>query len=97
MFLRKKNEQSYFLQACFDVREAVNFWQATHESERGVEIPEFFSTHPAHSKRAATLKERMPWALDIRHQCNCSPLQENKELGVVNLPKHPGDKVLACN
>ena len=40
------------------------------------------------------LMKIVPWALDIRSQCNCSPLPQNKPLGALNLSKNPEEKVL---
>ncbi|XP_055341618.1 metalloendopeptidase OMA1, mitochondrial-like [Paramacrobiotus metropolitanus] len=68
--------------ACYDVRENVAFWQRMHlinKIQRSVDInavtvPEYFSTHPSHRKRAAKLAQQMPEALALRESCNCSPL-----------------------
>ncbi|CAF0792979.1 unnamed protein product [Rotaria sp. Silwood1] len=80
--------------ACFDVRESVSFWKAVHIAEANHEVPEFISTHPASARRAETLNEKLPWALDIRRQCNCSPLPEHKPVGKLNLPKHSDEKIM---
>jgi len=80
--------------ACYDVRESVNFWQTVSKTERNTEIPEFMSTHPANAKRAESLNEKLPWALDIRRQCNCFPLPENKPLGALNLSTNPNEKIM---
>ncbi len=81
-------------QACYDVRESVNFWKTVQLSEGKTEIPEFISTHPSNAKRAEKLSEILPWALDIRRQCHCSPLSQDKPLGTLNLSKNPDEKVL---
>lgn len=62
-------------------------------SEKKEEIPEFISTHPSNAKRAENLNEILPWALDIRRQCNCAPLPVNKSLGALNVSKNPNEKV----
>ncbi|CAF0810353.1 unnamed protein product [Rotaria sordida] len=81
--------------ACFDVREAVALWRIVHEAEMNAELPEFISTHPASAKRAETLNEKLPWALDIRRQCHCSPLPENKPpVSKLNISNNPNEKVM---
>ena len=80
----------FALQACYDIRESINFWQAIHKSEV---IPEFISTHPSSAKRAEKLTEKLPWALDIRLQCNCPPLPQNKILHVVRFSENSRKKV----
>ncbi|CAF4246080.1 unnamed protein product, partial [Rotaria magnacalcarata] len=57
------------------------------------ELSEFFSTHPASTKRAETLNGKLSWALDIRRQCNCLPLLENINLGLPNFSKTPDKEV----
>ncbi|CAF3416917.1 unnamed protein product [Rotaria socialis] len=78
--------------ACYDIRESVRFWQKIHELQEKQAIPEFFSTHPASNKRAETLKRKISWALEIRHQCNCLPLIENITLGLPKILEQPLDK-----
>ncbi|CAF3637418.1 unnamed protein product [Rotaria sordida] len=81
--------------ACFDVREAVALWRVVHEAEMNAALPEFISTHPASAKRAETLNEKLPWALDIRRQCHCSPLPENKPpVSKLNISNNPNEKVM---
>ena len=75
------------------MRESVHFWETAQLSEKQEEIPEFISTHPSNAKRAENLNEILPWALDIRRQCNCYPLPVNKSLGELNLPKNSNEKV----
>ncbi|CAF3977765.1 unnamed protein product [Rotaria sp. Silwood2] len=79
--------------ACFDVRESVTFWKAVDVAEANQEVSEFLSTHPANAKRAENLNEKLPWALDIRRQCKCAPLPENKPVSTLNLPKNSDEKV----
>ena len=83
----------YLFQACYDVRESVNFWQTVQLHENKEEIPEFISTHPSNATRAENLNKILPWALDIRRQCHCSPLPQNKPLGTLNLSQNPDNKV----
>ncbi|CAF4360586.1 unnamed protein product, partial [Rotaria sordida] len=46
-------------------------------------------------KRAETLNEKLPWALDIRRQCHCSPLPENKPpVSKLNISNNPNEKVM---
>lgn len=80
--------------ACYDVRESVNFWQTVQLHEDQTEIPEFLSTHPSNATRAEHLKEKLPWALDIRQQCKCYPLPANKPLGALDFSKHPEEKIM---
>ena len=67
--------------ACFDVREATVFWgkmQIISEREgveKGVEIPEFLSSHPSHSSRQKQLFDLLPKALDKRSLCGCNKLE----------------------
>jgi Zn-dependent protease with chaperone function len=89
-------ENLYFkllFQSCYDVREAVNFWQQAFKAEDQQGGPEFLSTHPSSAKRAENLREKLPWAIDIRQQCKCTPLPENKKLGELHLTKNPDEKV----
>ena len=71
----------------------MHFWETVQLSETKQEVPEFLSTHPSNAKRAENLNEILPWALDIRRQCNCYPLPIKKTLGALNLSKNPDEKV----
>lgn len=54
--------------ACFDVRENVAFWKRMHvmskiqksKEPNALSIPEYFSTHPAHTSRADLLEKLVP-------------------------------------
>ncbi|CAF3842138.1 unnamed protein product [Adineta steineri] len=81
--------------SCYDVRESVSFWKAAAVADIEAAIPEFMSTHPANAKRAENLDKIVPWALDLRRECNCAPLSQNKTLGVLNLSTHPEEKIMA--
>lgn len=60
--------------ACYDVRSIPIFWRRQHlESEN---LPEIFSTHPAHIHRASDIEKMIPEALKLREQCNCYRLPE---------------------
>ena len=72
----------------------MNFWQTVQLHEDKTEVPEFISTHPSNTTRAENLSKILPWALDIRRQCNCFPLSESKPLGALNFSKNPDEKVL---
>ncbi|CAK9302965.1 unnamed protein product [Gordionus sp. m RMFG-2023] len=65
--------------ACFDVREAVNFWKIMEENQRkskklAENPPEWLSTHPSSSNRARSLDDLMPEALKTREKCQCPRL-----------------------
>ncbi|CAF4267369.1 unnamed protein product, partial [Adineta steineri] len=75
--------------------ESVSFWKAAAVADIEAAIPEFMSTHPANAKRAENLDKIVPWALDLRRECNCAPLPQNKTLGVLNLSTHPEEKIMA--
>jgi len=86
--------QFHLFQACYDVRESVNIWQTDGVFDKDRRNSDFFHTHPANAKRAENLNEMVPWALNIRLQCNCSPLRPNKPQKASNISKNPDEKVL---
>jgi len=65
--------------ACFDVREAKVFWRKmaylTHSDPTEVELPEFLSTHPAHTTRLEDIARLLPSTIIKRLQCGCSRLK----------------------
>jgi len=89
--------QFHLFQACYDVRESVNIWQTDGVFDKDRRNSDFFNTHPAHAKRAENLNEMVPWALNIRLQCNCSPLRDKKSHEASNTSKNPEEKVLGFN
>ena len=68
--------------ACFDVREAVAFWQSMGLNEKvnmqrsGLDVPlpdhiDYLSTHPRHETRAEYLNSLIPDAIKLREECRC--------------------------
>lgn len=60
---------AFFVQACFDVREAVVFWATMRMlTEMNFLPPEkpWISTHPSHGDRERNLNEAMAKALQLR-------------------------------
>ncbi|KAI8877813.1 hypothetical protein K501DRAFT_197314 [Backusella circina FSU 941] len=58
-------------QACFDPKEAIGVWRRM-EDAGGVDIPQFASTHPSHKNRIEYLTKKMPSALEIQSNSDCS-------------------------
>lgn len=70
-------------EACYDPKQAINFWQRMEMMERrtemmnrgmGVEserVPEWMSTHPSNENRIKSIKEWLPQAEDKRAQSDC--------------------------
>lgn len=69
--------------ACFNPKEAINFWQRMNQAEQRLsgsngsgggnrlQTLEFFSTHPATSKRISDIQKWMPQLLQIRESSGC--------------------------
>ena len=68
--------------ACFHPEQAINFWQRMSQAEKrltgrtvagmeSIQTWEFFSTHPATSKRIADIQKWMPHLLQIRESSGC--------------------------
>jgi Zn-dependent protease with chaperone function len=57
-------------QACYDPREAVQFWERMSAAKEGQGV-EWASTHPIPRNRIAKIKEWMPQAINRYHLSNC--------------------------
>ncbi|KAH8170582.1 peptidase family m48 domain-containing protein [Sarocladium implicatum] len=60
-------------EACYDPRQAVGLWQRFEalQKSRGMEIPEFLSTHPANAHRIQNMRDWMDEALAKRQSSDC--------------------------
>ncbi|KAK6199427.1 peptidase family M48-domain-containing protein [Scheffersomyces amazonensis] len=68
--------------SCFNIKESVKFWQRMNEAEqqmagqfRGVALQEFFSTHPATSKRIHDINQWLPDLEHIKEASGCYEYQ----------------------
>ncbi|KAK4190617.1 mitochondrial metalloendopeptidase OMA1 [Podospora australis] len=62
-------------QACYDPREAVDFWARMERAGKASgqeEVPEWASTHPTNLNRIKKIQEWMPEAMDKWSQSDCS-------------------------
>ncbi|KAI8064649.1 peptidase family M48-domain-containing protein [Gongronella butleri] len=59
-------------QACFNPKEATMVWQRMEASGTGKGVPQFASTHPSHKNRIVYLEEKIPEALQLRAQSDCT-------------------------
>ncbi len=62
------------VRACYDPREAPELWERMGKLGGGQRPPEWMSTHPASSTRAANFRRWMPNAI-AQYEANCGPLQ----------------------
>nr|CAD7447587.1 unnamed protein product [Timema bartmani] len=63
--------------ACFDVREAIVFWEKMRQltiSGDEENVAEWLSTHPSHENRVEVFKKLMPSALNVRDIFKCPRL-----------------------
>ncbi|RCK56043.1 Mitochondrial metalloendopeptidase OMA1 [Candida viswanathii] len=64
--------------ACFNPEESIRFWERMSQAEQrlsgrvpATQMLEFFSTHPATSRRIADIQKWMPQLLQIRESAGC--------------------------
>ncbi|EMG48212.1 hypothetical protein G210_1265, partial [Candida maltosa Xu316] len=64
--------------ACFDPRQSIKFWERMSQAEKrlggggvGLGNLEFFSTHPATSRRIQDIEKWMPQLMQIRESSGC--------------------------
>lgn len=63
--------------ACIDVRQAPVFWRKMEKFDPGNKETWWLSTHPSHSARVKYIENLLPYALQLRQQNGCPPLDRS--------------------